>query len=401
MRPVEVDYFSLHNRKEKEIRIEMLDYDYVNNCCDLDELKGILCTLRSGKEGRYPDLEKVTEERLLQVMPERERRKIQIMQQGPTSSEVSVEQEGLDAWIEQMQHKNQLLSEARQAKTRHVPPVRGQPQEETKAESSFPSKGKQSQQKISAYDWRAWEKFDVDQALEEMDHEEVERREKAKVAREEQERRSKARRKELEALPSYIDVESLTDVEREVYATMEKQKGNECFKAGETEDAIMYYTRSIAFDDNNAILYSNRALAYLRLKHFQNAEDDCTRAIELDPTYTKGWSRRAMTRHRRGKYEQAILDFKEALELEPENKDLAKLLAKSQEKWKEVEGEQFQRFDSQKKIEVISESDYADEPTTYQKVGTVSSNEFRRIEIIEDDDDDDDDDEVPRFEFLN
>ena len=125
MRPVEVDYFSLHNRKPKEIHIEMLDYDFVNKCSDVDELKGILHLLRSGKEGRYPDLERHTEKRLLCVLPESESKKIEMMQKGPTCHEVAKETEDLQSWTRTMQQK-QEQRHAEGRSSRRMPPVRGQ-----------------------------------------------------------------------------------------------------------------------------------------------------------------------------------------------------------------------------------------------------------------------------------
>ena len=39
-----------------EITVEMLDYAYVNECEDYKKLQAILSTLKSGKEGYYPDV---------------------------------------------------------------------------------------------------------------------------------------------------------------------------------------------------------------------------------------------------------------------------------------------------------------------------------------------------------
>lgn len=83
----------------------------------------------------------------------------------------------------------------------------------------------------------------------------------------------------------------------------EKQKGNECFKAGENDEAFEYYTRSLALDDSSAVVYSNRALVCLRTGKLETAEDDCSRALFLDPDFTKARSRRGIARFKSGKYE--------------------------------------------------------------------------------------------------
>jgi len=40
--------------KSTGVQVEMLDYDYVEKCNDVKELKAILSVLQSGKEGYYP-----------------------------------------------------------------------------------------------------------------------------------------------------------------------------------------------------------------------------------------------------------------------------------------------------------------------------------------------------------
>ena len=377
----EIDYFALHNRKPRDIHVEMLDYDHVDNCTDIDELKGILALLRSGKEGRYVQLEQHTEKRILQVLPEYERKKILRMKNGPTSNEVASEEAELASWESSMQSTSaELLQTSKKLSTRTMPPVRGQKcNKKTISESK--AKKVSKAEKISAYNWRAWEKYDVDAALQEIDHEEHLTKEAAKAAVEKTEARAKQRRKELESLPASVNLSEMSSIERKVCATKEKQKGNECFKAGETEEALLYYTRSLAYDDSCAVIYSNRALGHLKLKNFQSAEEDCTRAINLDPTFTKAWIRRGMTRHRRGKYKEAIGDFERALEIGPSNNaDLRRLLEKTRQKWKQVEGEQFNKIQI---VEEDSEEEEQQQPVEEEEKKEECNNAFQRIQIVE------------------
>lgn len=46
----------------------------------------------------------------------------------------------------------------------------------------------------------------------------------------------------------------------------------------------------------NSIIYSNRALAYLRKGDLAQAEKDCNKSIELNPKYAKSYLRRAEIR---------------------------------------------------------------------------------------------------------
>ena len=54
-----------------DVPVDHLDYKYVRECTDVDQLKDIIRVLQSGKEGLYPDLERCARERLLELMPER------------------------------------------------------------------------------------------------------------------------------------------------------------------------------------------------------------------------------------------------------------------------------------------------------------------------------------------
>ena len=61
-------------------------------------------------------------------------------------------------------------------------------------------------------------------------------------------------------------------------------------------------------------------MACLRLDKYEQAEEDCSRALELKPDYVKALSRRGMARHKRGRYKDAISDFEAALSAQPGRK---------------------------------------------------------------------------------
>lgn len=421
----EVDYFSLHSRKQRAISVEMLDYAHVDKCEDVDELKGILALLRSGKEGRYPDLERATEDRILALLPARERRKIECMRAEPTPREVSTVKEDLASWAAEMDAKSRALQQQRAATRASVPPVRGHaPRSESTsaptgmkvvATTRASDNQREKTRAIPAYDFRSWEKYDADKALAEIDEGDQRTREQAEQQHRERERRAEERKKELASLPEWVEVDALSPQVREVYALQEKHKGNECVKAGETDEAVLHYTRSIAFVDSDAVLYANRALAHLRLKSFALAEQDCSRAVLLDPGYLKAWTRRGMVRFRRGKYAEAVEDFEQALRLDPGNKEVDKLLIKTRAKWEQVDGTVADNQAAHEKeneasvkpftrFEVIEEEEgeketkrgpSGDPPVGFTRFEVVEEDEdkaetFTRFEIIEDDDEDDD-----------
>ncbi|KAI8009544.1 RNA polymerase II-associated protein 3 [Camellia lanceoleosa] len=65
------------------------------------------------------------------------------------------------------------------------------------------------------------------------------------------------------------------------------------------------FIRSIALSPT-AVAYANRAMAYLKMRRFQEAEDDCTEALNLDDRYIKAYSRRSTARKELGKLKESI-----------------------------------------------------------------------------------------------
>ena len=76
--------------------------------------------------------------------------------------------------------------------------------------------------------------------------------------------------------------------------TVERVKGNEFYKAGDTERAIECYTMALKAYPVDAPSYANRALCKLKLRQYQGVIQDANKAIEIDQDYIKAY-------HRRGK----------------------------------------------------------------------------------------------------
>ncbi|XP_024961738.1 RNA polymerase II-associated protein 3 isoform X2 [Cynara cardunculus var. scolymus] len=111
-----------------------------------------------------------------------------------------------------------------------------------------------------------------------------------------------------------------------VDANSEKELGNEFFKQRKYKEAIDCYSRSLALSPT-AVAYANRAMAYLKLKRFQEAEDDCTEALNLDDRYIKAYSRRSTARKELGKLKDSKEDADFALRLEPQNQEIKRQYA--------------------------------------------------------------------------
>lgn len=102
-----------------------------------------------------------------------------------------------------------------------------------------------------------------------------------------------------------------------------KEQGNEYFKAKKYAQAIDCYSRSIVLYPT-AVAFANRAIAYIKIRRFEEAEYDCNEAINLDDRYVKAYSRRGTARRELGNLLGAMEDIEFALRLEPENKELNK-----------------------------------------------------------------------------
>ena len=74
-------------------------------------------------------------------------------------------------------------------------------------------------------------------------------------------------------------------------ATALKEKGNDCLKRGLYKSSNHHYSEAIEECRDMLPLYTNRALARLKLEMWQEAVDDTTRCLEycevFDECYTK------------------------------------------------------------------------------------------------------------------
>ncbi|KAK2145879.1 hypothetical protein LSH36_650g01079 [Paralvinella palmiformis] len=185
-----------------------------------------------------------------------------------------------------------------------LPPVRNSLQKKKKKK-----KGKQTGEnseiskkpkRIPSYDFKAWDKFDVDKACNEVDQGDSEESE-------------------------YETDEEWEDIRKKQQAVLLKDQGNQYFKEGRIDEAVECYSQGIQYDPDNFLLPANRAMAFLKQEKYAVAELDCTAAIALDPTYIKSYQRRAKARTALKKYKEAQSDLRKVLSLDPKNK-----LAKSE-----------------------------------------------------------------------
>ncbi|CAG61920.1 uncharacterized protein GVI51_L03861 [Nakaseomyces glabratus] len=96
--------------------------------------------------------------------------------------------------------------------------------------------------------------------------------------------------------------------EKNEYASELKKRGNAYFKVKDYENAINYYKFALQLK-NDPVFYSNMAACYISLEHNKEAIEACSKALELNPDYSKVLLKRAAVYENIGKFADALLDL--------------------------------------------------------------------------------------------
>jgi tetratricopeptide (TPR) repeat protein len=153
------------------------------------------------------------------------------------------------------------------------------------------------------------------------------------------------------ALKADLDQRSNNRRQRAKEANELKLKANKLMKDGKHAAAIQTYTEAIEVYRSNKYLWSNRALAYIKLGKFKEAEDDCTKMLEyaelLEDGYEKDkelnfkfFARKSMANVGLKQFDRALNDIENALKLIPEDKSAL-----------ETRREILQKLESEQKLE--------------------------------------------------
>ncbi len=103
------------------------------------------------------------------------------------------------------------------------------------------------------------------------------------------------------------------------YYSYRKAKGNEFYKIKNYKEAIEAYSRAIALDPTNALLYTNRAAASLMTLQYKEAVQDSDQAIALDANCAKAFFRKATALKGLGNIDGAIDALTAGLTSDPTN----------------------------------------------------------------------------------
>jgi len=123
-----------------------------------------------------------------------------------------------------------------------------------------------------------------------------------------------------------------------------KERGNDSFSKGSVEEAVAWFSKGLWVlasghvsdalgdaswrDSMQAILHSNRAFAYSKLRRWEDAERDSSSSLTLRPQNVKALYRRAVARTELGKVSAALQDVNAALQLHPDGPELLALKAR-------------------------------------------------------------------------
>ncbi|XP_061094863.1 small glutamine-rich tetratricopeptide repeat-containing protein alpha [Conger conger] len=115
-----------------------------------------------------------------------------------------------------------------------------------------------------------------------------------------------------------------------------KTEGNEKMKEENFSEAMLYYSKAIEINPQNAVYYCNRAAAYSKLGNYAGAVQDCELAIGIDPNYSKAYGRMGLALASLNKHTEAVEFYRKALELDPENDTYKSNLKIAEQKMREA-----------------------------------------------------------------
>lgn len=147
---------------------------------------------------------------------------------------------------------------------------------------------------------------------------------------------------EFRALEKELDESMRKRVDRRKAAIKMKELGNSCLKQGDFATAIRHYTDGLEKAKDMVQLWTNKALAEVKLSRFDDAVKSCGHVIELAEIFDgglernaesnfKALTRRAMAYRGLSKWREAVDDLEKALQLMPNERETQKMLVLTKE----------------------------------------------------------------------
>lgn len=103
-----------------------------------------------------------------------------------------------------------------------------------------------------------------------------------------------------------------------------KEEGNKLYRAGKYEEALTQYGLALQYAPESpssveicSICHANCAICYSKLGRYDDTIKECTKALELNPSYLKALVRRGEAHEKLEHFDEAIADMKKIIELHP------------------------------------------------------------------------------------
>merc|ERR1712130_189932 len=119
------------------------------------------------------------------------------------------------------------------------------------------------------------------------------------------------------ACPDKMAAQESSEEEKEKAQKL-KNEGNQFMKEKKYQEAIDKYTEAINVTES-AVYYCNRAAAYTSMENYEEALQDCKKAISFDPEYSKAYSRMGLIYSKINLFAESENCYEKALKLEPDN----------------------------------------------------------------------------------
>ena len=360
-------FYQGSNTTKVVVETSMLDYDYISQLQSTNQNRDILSAIVHALEyqiqefGNFPHLLETAKQKLYSMMNDTERRRIDALKSKPSAIDIQQERLLLKQWADSTKNdecNNKIeierilpAQECSCLTQLQALPIRGNQLTTATSKTnvkdelisistnarSCPPKAIRKENISNRDYFQAWDKFDVDSAL--IDNE-VDKAEVMPTYQTKSESTDARLMRELQYLQEDLEVNNLTVSERMHLSQLERRKGNEYYRCNEDENAVSCYSKSLAYDETNAVSYANRAMASIHLNNYEQAYSDCCKTLELDPSYTKALARRAMIHHANGRYNEATKDYHICVDREPNNMEYIRRYNKSRTKLTESVGYQ-------------------------------------------------------------
>ncbi|CAM9152444.1 unnamed protein product [Heterosigma akashiwo] len=94
------------------------------------------------------------------------------------------------------------------------------------------------------------------------------------------------------------------------------------FASGESEQALLLFSKVIQIEPKNERNYYKRFRVYLSQRKYREAVSDLTAALEIKPSYKVALAQRAKLHRLMGRCEEAVADFTQLAKIDPNSKEL-------------------------------------------------------------------------------